>query len=111
MPSGLSLMTAANTGLRAREVSPSVPATESALARLLAMVLRRTDCAAIAEPAISEIFLKDMRSLLLLAVDGFRQALELHVDEGQAGLEVGGVLRERGLLDADLDRVAVAGGV
>jgi hypothetical protein len=47
----------------------------------------------------------------LLSFDCLLQTAQLHVDEGEAGLEVACVLRERRLFDAELDGVAVLRGM
>src|SRR6218665_2578452 len=99
------------------------------------MVFRRTVWAVMAEPAIWAMARKLMGELLgprrgrwrgkgrlhraghsdevgpSLSRDGLLQALELHVDEAQAHLEVGRVLRERRLLDTEFHGVAVLRGM
>jgi len=37
------------------------------------------------------------------------QALDLHVDKGEAGLEIHDILRKHGLLHAQFDRIAIRG--
>src|SRR5947209_14107627 len=69
------------------------------------MVLRRTLCAVMAEPAMLAISLKLM--FLPVSVDRFGQTLELHVEKREAHLKIRTVLRKLGLLDAELDGVAV----
>src|SRR5689334_14256882 len=83
----------------------------SALARLLATVLSRTDCADNPEPAMSNTLKEGMRFPRgSLACDRRHQVAELGVQEGQSRLKVHRVLRELRLLHLHVDGVAVEGG-
>src|SRR5262245_58787677 len=81
----------------------------SALARLLATVLSRTDCADMTEPAISNSLNDGMRALLLNGDRG-DEAAALRLQEGQRGLEPHCVFCKGGLLHLHIDGVAIERG-
>src|SRR5262245_41461080 len=95
------LFIAENSGWRARYTFAGSPLTLSAFARLLAVVLSRTDCALIPEPAMSKILNEDMASTPLLARDGGHQGAELRIQEGQRRLVTHGVFGECRLFELD----------
>src|SRR6185437_4227505 len=90
--------------------------TLSALARLLATVLRRTDSADMPEPAILKMLKNAMMVLPgdlladLLTDDGGGELAEPVLEEGERGLEAHGVLRELPFLHLRVDRIAVERG-
>src|SRR5689334_8359642 len=104
--------TASKMGWRALYTPSGVLLTLSALARLLAVVLRRTDCADIPEPAISNALKDDMAASyppFSGTHDGGQETAELVVQEGQRGLVAHRVLGEGRLLELRVDGVAVEG--
>src|SRR4051794_9039241 len=88
----------------------------SAFARLLATVLRRTDCADMPEPATSKILNEGiyvsfaLLSGQLLTGNRGHEAAEPVVQERERCLEAHRVFREVGLLHLHVDGVAVEGG-
>src|SRR5690606_2602586 len=105
-PARICARTASNTGWRALYAVSALPLTLSALARLLATVLSRTDCAAMPEPAMSKILNEDMK-VSLLAGDGGHQRPELRRQQLQRRLVTHGVVGKRGLLQLGVDGIAV----
>src|SRR5690606_25054240 len=105
---------AENTGCLARNTSSGLLDTELALARLEAMVLRRTDWAFIAEPATSKIgrlLIHGLRSWRSLAGDRGQHAAHLGLDEGHRGAVLERGLGEHGVLAVAVDGIAVKAGL
>src|SRR5690349_4590024 len=99
--------TASKMGWRALYTPSGVLLTLSALARLLAVVFRRTDCADMPEPAISNALNDDMAGYSSATGDRGEQPAELVAEEGQRRLVAHCVLGEGRLLQLRVDGVAV----
>src|SRR4051812_20952610 len=95
--------TASKTTCFARYAWPSGPATLSALAMLLAVTLRRSLWAAIAELATSKMLNSDMASPLECG----QHRLQLGIEELERRFVAHGVVREFRALGIHLHRVAV----
>src|SRR6187402_2507537 len=103
--------TASKIGWRGLYTPAAVLLTLSALARLLAVVFSRTDCAAMPDPAMSKALNDDMTSYpSLVTENGGQQTAEFGVEESERRLVTHGVLGERGLLDLRVDGVAIERG-
>src|SRR5690606_5027999 len=109
-----SIAVAENTGCLAWNTSSGLPETELALARLEAMVERRTDWAFIAEPATSKIGRLLMGGLLSrrsLAGDRGQHSAHLRFDERHRGAVFEDRLGEDRVLAVAVDGVAVEAGL